>query len=404
MFCFGAVHSQQTFVQQHGHLRVSGTHIVDQYGAPLTLRGMAMYHSIDAGKYYTDSVVKWLRDDWRCTVLRGSIWPVSSEIPHATALADAAIKYGIYVVIDWHTFQNPSLTDCLAFFDTIAKRYGNIPNILYEPWNEPYGNITWTANVKPYLETVIAKIRQYDSANIVICGNTAWSQNVDEASLNPITDYKNIAYTLHWYSFQHFQWLRDKATTALKNGICIFSTEDGIANYNQSPCLSDGSGLAFTEGQTWFDYCNANGIGTCTWSVHDKDECTSVLKPGTDPNGLGHWPISSLTTSGVWMRTYLRAQNATPVLRESPSQAPDNGVVLSDGPAGTLRVSYSFPQTTELRVDLYNTEGCKVRSSGMQMKGTGVYSVKGDDAVGGFYIARVSCDNKQYCKKIIAFR
>ena len=72
--CFSVVYSQQTFVQQHGHLRVSGTHIVDQYGAPLTLRGMAMYHSIDAGKYYTDSVVKWLRDDWSCTVLRGSIW------------------------------------------------------------------------------------------------------------------------------------------------------------------------------------------------------------------------------------------------------------------------------------------------------------------------------------------
>ena len=405
--CFGVPYSQQTFVQLHGHLSVSGTHIVDQYGTPLTLRGMAMYHSNTAGKYYNDSVVKWLRDDWRCTVLRGSIWAPSytAEIPKAIALANAAIKYGIYVVIDWHAFTDPMQANALIFFDTIAKKYANIPNILYEPWNEPYGNITWTANCKPYFETIIAKIRQYDSANIVICGNTAWSQNVDEASLNPIKDFKNIAYTLHWYSFQHFQWLRDKTTTAIKNGICIFSTEDGIANYNQQPCKTDGSGLAFTEGQTWFDYCNANGIGTCTWSVNDYDECTSILKPNSDPNAQGHWPVSSLTATGVWMRNYLRTQNATSDLPENRLQTPNGSVVFSSGPASTMRFSYSYPKTAELRFDLYNSAGCKVKSSRIQLGGTGVYSINIADMGGhGYYIAKVICDNKQYSKKIIAVR
>jgi endoglucanase len=308
---FSAGYCQQTFVQQHGQLRVSGTHIVDKNGTPITLRGMASYHSDAAGKYYTDAVVKWLRDDWYCTVVRAANMTgnYTAEMPKTMALVDAAIKYGLYAIIDWHVVGNSNQTNALAFFDVMARKYANIPNILYETWNEPVDG-TWTANLKPYHEAVSAKIRQYDSANIIICGTTYWSKNVDEASQNSITKYKNIAYTLHWYAFQDFQSLRDKATTAIKNGICVFSTENGVANFNQSPCQSNGSGLNFPEGQRWFDYCNANGISTATWSVHDKDECTSILKPGTDPSGQGNWPISSLTTSGVWMRNYLRQMNA----------------------------------------------------------------------------------------------
>jgi endoglucanase len=406
---FGAGYSQQTFVQQHGQLRVVGTHLVDKNGTRITLRGMAMYHSIDAGKYYTDSVVKWLRDDWRCTVLRGSIWAADypNENSKAIALADAAIKYGIYVIIDWHVVGASNETNALAFFDTMAKKYANIPNIIYEPWNEPVDG-TWTANLKPYFETVIAKIRQYDSANVIVCGTTYWSKNVDEASLNPIKDYKNIAYTLHWYAFQDFQSLRDKATTAMKNGICVFATECGVANFNQSPCLSDGSGLDFAEGQTWFNFCNDSGISTATWSVHDKDECTSVLKPGTDPSGLGNWPISSLTTSGVWMRNYLRSQNATSVSNENHGQAPKGGVVFSnhsDGLVNSVRFSYSYPKSTELRFDIYNSAGCKVTSRGIQLSGAGEYSIHiAEMCSRGFYMIKATCDNKQYDKKIVVVR
>jgi endoglucanase len=406
ILCISAGYSQQTFVQQHGQLRVVGTHIVDKNGAPVTLRGMASYHSDAAGKYYTDAVVKWLRDDWFCTVVRAANMTgnYTAEMPKTMALVDAAIKYGLYAIIDWHVVGASNQTNALAFFDVMAKKYANVPNILYETWNEPVDG-TWTANLKPYHEAVIAKIRQYDSANIVICGTTYWSKNVDEASRNPITKYKNIAYTLHWYSFQDFQSLRDKTTTAMKNGICVFSTENGVANFNQSPCQSNGSGLNFAEGQIWFKFCNDSGISTATWSVHDKDECTSILKPGTDPSGQGNWATSSLTTSGVWMRNYLRAQNATSVRPQNNLQTNKNGVVFSDCQVNTLRFSYSYPKTAELRFDVYNSAGCKVSSSRIQLSGTGVYSINIAEMCGrGFYMVKLLFDNNQYSKKIVVVR
>jgi endoglucanase len=47
-----------------------------------------------------------------------------------------------------------------------AQRYGNTPNIMYEPWNEPTTD-SW-ATIKAYMQTNINAIRPYDSNNIII--------------------------------------------------------------------------------------------------------------------------------------------------------------------------------------------------------------------------------------------
>jgi len=60
-------------VSEHGQLSIKGTHIVDQNGQVVQLRGMSLYWSQWQGRYYTPEVVNWLKEDWGCTVIRAAM-------------------------------------------------------------------------------------------------------------------------------------------------------------------------------------------------------------------------------------------------------------------------------------------------------------------------------------------
>lgn len=62
----------QTPVEKHGFLRVEGNRIVDQHGQVVQLRGMSLCWSQWFPKHYNYETVKWLRDDWRCDIVRAS--------------------------------------------------------------------------------------------------------------------------------------------------------------------------------------------------------------------------------------------------------------------------------------------------------------------------------------------
>jgi endoglucanase len=298
-----------TFVEQHGFLRVQGNRIVDKNGKPVQLRGMSLFWSQWIGKYYTADVVRWLRDDWKCTVVRaalavepdGYLKNPDVEKKKLFTVVEAAIKAGIYVIIDWHAHNAHLHTEqAVAFFGEVAKRYAKVPNVIYEPYNEPLQNAAWATQIKPYHEAVIAAIRRNDTRNLIVCGTRAWSQQVEEASLSPLAG-SNIAYSLHFYAGTHKQWLRDNATRALKNGVALFITEFGTVNAN-----GDGA-VDRDETKKWWEFCDANGISWCNWSVADKNESSAALKPGTSPTGK--WKDSELTPSGLFVRDELRRKN-----------------------------------------------------------------------------------------------
>ncbi|TLS71596.1 glycoside hydrolase family 5 protein, partial [Mariprofundus erugo] len=67
---------QQTYnsvVEEYGQLTISGNKIVDQNGSAIQLRGMSFFWSQWIGKYYNHETVKWLKDDWQCTVVRAAL-------------------------------------------------------------------------------------------------------------------------------------------------------------------------------------------------------------------------------------------------------------------------------------------------------------------------------------------
>lgn len=299
----------QTIVEKYGQLSVKGNKIVDDQEKPVQLKGMSLFWSQEIGKYYNYQAIKWLRDDWKCTVVRaamavesgGYLTNPETEKAKVDSAVNAAIKLGLYVLIDWHDHHGQRHTaQSQQFFSEMAQKYGKYPNIIYELYNEPLNDVSWADSIKPYHEAVIASIRKYDSKNIIVCGTRTWSQDVDEASLNPIKG-DNIAYSLHYYAATHKQELRNKAETALKNGIALFVSEFGTVFANGNGAIN------YEESRLWWDFCNKHSLSWCNWSICDKNESSAALKPGA--SAIGGWDESMLTGSGILVRKELRGEN-----------------------------------------------------------------------------------------------
>jgi len=298
-------------VNEYGQLKISGNRIVGKNTQPVQLRGMSFFWSQWIGKYYTPETVKWLKDDWRCTLVRaamaidndGYLKNPAVEKQKVITVVDAAIAQGLYVIIDWHDHEAEKHTEqAKAFFAEMAQKYGDNPNIIYEIYNEPL-NVSWSTVIKPYAEAVIAAIRQHDPDNIVVVGTRNWSQDVVAAANDPIAG-GNIAYTLHYYAATHKQWLRDNAATALNKGIALIVTEFGT-------CEASGNGfLDAAESKLWWKFLDDNKISWTNWSLADKQESTAALKPGASPTG--QWPDTQITPSGLLVRAELQTHNPKP--------------------------------------------------------------------------------------------
>jgi endoglucanase len=290
--------SQNSIVDKYGQLSVKGSHIFSQYGDTVQLRGMSLFWSQWMGQYYNADAIKWLKDDWKCTIVRAAMgvdmggYMEHPEVEKAKVIAvvDAAIAQGIYVIIDYHSHEAHKNTEASQkFFAEMAQKYGKFPNVIYEIYNEPLQNISWAADIKPYSEAVIKTIREQDPDNIIICGTRQWSQLVNEAALDPIKN-TNIVYSLHFYAFTHRKWLRDEAKKAMANGVCLFVSEYGT-------CDASGNGhFDPLHTKEWFDFMDQYKISSCNWSVADKVETASALLPGA--SGKGGWTKEQITPSG----------------------------------------------------------------------------------------------------------
>lgn len=293
-------------VALHGALSVKGNRIVDSKGAAWQPKGMSLFWSQWAPQYYTAETVDWLVKDWKISGIRVAIAAegrdsarqhFDRELAKAQRVIDAAVRNGIYVIVDWHAHR-PYPEDAARFLSTIARRYGHLPNVIYEPFNEPLRDeVDWSRDVKPYHMKVIAAVRAIDPDNLVIAGSPSWSQDVDVAAADPLP-FTNVAYTLHYYAATHKQGLRDKADVALGKGLALMVTEFGVVEAN-------GNGpVDYAESQAWWDWAKRNQVGWFAWSIGDKDETSASLRPGTPPAG---WSDEQITESGKLLRDRLRA-------------------------------------------------------------------------------------------------
>ena len=292
-------------VARHGALSVRGGKIVGAHGEPVTLRGMSLFWSQWTPQYYDAATIAWLAEDWKVDVVRAAIAAEGQdgarqhfdrEFAKASTVIDAAVANGLYVIVDWHAHRSYP-EEAAQFLTAIARKYGHLPNLIYEPFNEPLRDgVDWTRDVRPYHLAVIGAVRAVDPDNLVVAGSPSWSQDVDAAADDPLP-FANLAYTLHYYAATHGQELRDKADVALEEGLALLITEFGTVE-------ATGNGpIDLVESERWWDWAERNNIGWMNWSIGDKDETSAALKPGTPPSG---WSESDLTESGKLLRSRLR--------------------------------------------------------------------------------------------------
>ena len=349
MCCIFSIHAQ-TPVQRHGKLSTSGPYLLNEHGQIVQLRGMSFFWSrSDWGgtQFYTRDWVKFLKDEWKCTVVRAAYDRDSGRDNgwnEVKTVIDAAIAEGIYVIIDWHSHTaHNQQSAAVSFFSEQAKLYKNTPNVIFELYNEPViagsakkddGSIdnakeTWKA-IKPYLKAVTKAIRNEGAENLVILGTPYFAQHTGVAANDQVVDddgkpFKNVAYAFHFYAASHgpnaYYVKQGDGTggyeptyfTPALGKVPVFVTEWGTSH-------SDGGQrdhkYVDKENTDWWFNTHINGpyhLSHCNWSVSDFQTSSAFSGGSRNPSASGElakkW-ISS-PANDTWDRPEVAGKDGT---------------------------------------------------------------------------------------------
>jgi len=307
-------------VQSLGQLQVKGRYLCSEKGDTVTLRGVSYgWHNLWP-RFYNAQTVKWLKNDWKCSVLRAAMGVYLEDnylnnpefaLGCIEPVVQASIEEGVYVIIDWHAhdFYPQEAKD---FFGAMARKYGKHPNVIYEIFNEPTHEHFWP-EIKAYSEEVIAEIRKYDPDNLILVGTPSWDQHVDIAAADPIKGYNNIMYTFHFYAASHKDEHRARLTKALGMGLPVFVTECAGMEHTGNGYLN------VEEWKNWVEYMERNRISWVNWSISNKNEtCSMILPRGSYEGG---WDTGVLRPSGIQSREFIRLYNTMDKIYENVSIA-----------------------------------------------------------------------------------
>ncbi|MGN0230310.1 MAG: glycoside hydrolase family 5 protein [Muribaculaceae bacterium] len=301
--------SSVSAVERHGELKVDGKYIVDCHGDKVQLRGVSFGWHNWWHRYFNEGSVDKVANEWGATIVRCSIglnlddqcYDKNRHLAYATvdSMVNAAVKHGVYVLVDFHSHKN-NLALAKEFFEAVTKKYGNVPNVLYEIWNEPE-EIPWQ-EIKDYANEIIPLIRRNAPKSIIIVPTPKWDQLVDLAADAPLTGYSNIVYSVHYYSATHKDWNREKVIYAINKGLPVFFAETG-------GMLHTGDGVFDMDSwEEWLKIARENSISWIAWSISDKVESCSMLVPGAPANGR-EWKESHLKPWAVLVRHYLQSES-----------------------------------------------------------------------------------------------
>jgi endoglucanase len=280
-----------TPVARHGQLKVCGTKLCDKNNAPVQLRGISSMWLNWQSRPYAENraALLWMRDNWNISVFRAAmgVEPSGAYLSdpakargQVEAIINNAVAAGVYVIVDWHAHEAQNhRAQAVSFYTDLARRYGHLPNVIWEPFNEPL-RVDWTTVLKPYHQALVAAIRSVDPDNVVVLGTPTWSQDVDRAAASPVTG-TNLMYTLHFYSCSHGAELRAKADEAIRKGLALFITEWGASHADGGV---DGR-ACLPEAQKWLSWAKDNGISWAAWKLDVGGDTTNLLSAGAPVTG-----------------------------------------------------------------------------------------------------------------------
>jgi endoglucanase len=289
----------------HGQLKVVGTQLQDQAGAPIQLKGVSSMWLNWESQPFAESkpALAYMRDNWKLSVIRSSMGTDASDgylsdpvdmqarVEH---VVQHAIELGVYVLVDWHTERAVTQqAKAVEFFRAMASKYGAYPNVIWEPYNEPTA-YSWK-QIKVYHQAVVAAIRAVDPDNLIVLGTPNYSQEVEQAALDPLAG-TNLLYTLHFYSCTHQQSVRDKGNTAIAAGLPIFITEFGAtyADGGLATTIPPHDYVCETEANLWFAWMAQNNISGVAWKLDHCTDASCILSANAPLDGP--WTDDLLST------------------------------------------------------------------------------------------------------------
>lgn len=299
-------------------LHVEGTALVNEDGEPVQLRGISTHGLAWFPEYVNEDCFRQLHEQWGVDVIRLAMYTAEyggycnggdQQALKQLILSgvDYATKLGMYVIVDWHILTdldpNVHADEAIEFFREMSATLADHNNVLYEICNEPNGGTSWAA-VKQYAQQVIPVIRENAPGAVIIVGTPNWCQFVDQAAADPITDYDNIMYSLHFYADTHRADLRGAMENAVAAGLPIFVTEYGI-------CDASGNGAINTEeANKWVEAMDRLGISYVNWSLCNKDESASLLR--AECQKTSGFATEDLSESGRWVYEMLTGEHLPP--------------------------------------------------------------------------------------------
>lgn len=303
---------KNSLVSYNGSLQVNGIDLQNKYGENFRLKGISSHNLHWFGNLITYDTLKELRDNWNINVFRIAMYTEeegyiknNSIKDEVTNIIDMAITLDMYVIIDWHILSdnNPNIhiEEAKQFFSEIASLYYDKPNIIYEICNEPNGgNVTWDNDIKPYAETIISAIREFDTDAIIIVGTPDFCKDFDDVIINQLNG-KNIMYALHFYAGTHNETLINHIRFALEANVPIFVSEWGTSSANGN------DGVFINESEKWLDFLDSYNLSWVNWSLSDKNESSSILQSNTGKAGI--FDDNYLSESGRYIKSKLKAMS-----------------------------------------------------------------------------------------------
>lgn len=299
-----------TPVSKYGKLKVTGTHLTNQAGQTVQLKGVSTHGINWFPEYVSKETFQTFRDEWGVELIRLAMYTAeyngycSGGNQHELKeLVGKGVQYatelGMYVIIDWHILNdsNPQNNKEAAksFFNEMSSKYKGYTNVIYEICNEPNGGCSWNGDIKPYAEEVISIIRKNAPDAVVIVGTPTWSQDVDNAAASPLdARFGNVMYALHYYAATHKEFLQNKMIQAINSGLPIIVSEFGICD------ASGNGGVDKDSANKWVSLLNQYDISFVSWNISNKNESSALILSSC--NKLSGWGDNELSESGKWFK------------------------------------------------------------------------------------------------------
>ena len=377
-------------VSYYGALHTSGSKIIGaKNNQQVMLRGVSLFWSDATGlSYYNPAVISWAVDNLKIDMFRyamgieyydsngGTKNKLDDQVSYTKSpegqlstidrMVQAAIENDVYIIIDWHSHRAHLETSSAAtFFQYISTKYKDVPNIIYEIYNEPVSGSggSWDA-IKTYANQVVPAIRA-NTQNLIIVGTPNWSQHPEQGAQSPISS-TNIAYVLHFYAATHSKGsFGGHVTSALSAGYPVFISEWGTTN-------ADGDGEPNSSATNeWTQFMDQNMIPNCNWSLRQQ---TSDVDQKSEKSAIFAGNKSLITAAALDAATYTSSGNIIKSYLTKNARSWADSLVK--GKSGSCAFKAVTAKQTEGKISGALKSGCTYTSSNEK-----VVTVSGSDIV-----------------------